>query len=286
MTQNENLHSNTHKSSYSKKANVLIIEDHTLSAHIAMRVLNDLYCAVQCAENSTSALSYFQDKKTHAFHLILMDISLPGTDGYILASKIKTTDNFKKRPVPIIALTAHDSASSKNQCLNAGMSAVLVKPLLKTTAREILKAFVPTWNENLGIDHAQLSEQSYALTDLTNDTEKVIDFEYTLELHDNDKHFVQNALRLIMENLTVEITAINLACQAQNWSEARVIIHKLQGSTRYFGLKRLDRICTAFTHILKHDAKDSWKKVFDRMQEEVILVHQAHAFWLKNQQNF
>jgi signal transduction histidine kinase/CheY-like chemotaxis protein len=78
-------------------------------------VANDGHKALQClAEQSNIAI-------------ILMDIMMPGIDGYETIRQIRTQPQFLK--LPIIALTAKAMKGEKNKCLEAGASDYLAKPV-------------------------------------------------------------------------------------------------------------------------------------------------------------
>ena len=58
-----------------------------------------------------------------------MDIGLPDVDGYAVTHQIRIQELAKKAHIPIIALTAHAGDENKQRCIEAGMNAVLTKPL-------------------------------------------------------------------------------------------------------------------------------------------------------------
>jgi CheY-like chemotaxis protein len=59
------------------------------------------------------------------FDIVLMDIQLPGLDGYTTTKRIREELGSK---VPIIAMTAHAMEGEKDKCLRVGMNAYIAKP--------------------------------------------------------------------------------------------------------------------------------------------------------------
>ncbi len=60
--------------------------------------------------------------------VILMDLSLPGIDGWEATRRLKLDD--RTRSIPIIALTAHALAAAHDRAREVGCSAVVTKPCL------------------------------------------------------------------------------------------------------------------------------------------------------------
>ena len=58
--------------------------------------------------------------------LILMDIQLPGCDGYTLLDEIRSTLH---RSIPVIALTAHAMAGDMERAIEAGFDEYIRKPI-------------------------------------------------------------------------------------------------------------------------------------------------------------
>ncbi len=103
---------------------ILIVEDNPVNAQLLSRRLSRQNYAVVVAETGEAALHLAQ---TQSIQLILMDISLPTLDGW------ETTRRLRAMPetttIPIIALTAHDSAEDRQKCLKAGCDDYDTKPL-------------------------------------------------------------------------------------------------------------------------------------------------------------
>jgi two-component system cell cycle response regulator DivK len=60
--------------------------------------------------------------------LILMDLSLPGVDGWEATRRLKADD--RTRGIPIVALTGHALAGDAQTALRAGCDAFITKPCL------------------------------------------------------------------------------------------------------------------------------------------------------------
>ena len=76
--------------------------------------------------------------------IILMDLSLPGIDGWEATRRLK--DDAATRHIPVVALTAHALKSAHDQAVAAGCDAVVTKPILprdlEAEIRRILSAGV------------------------------------------------------------------------------------------------------------------------------------------------
>lgn len=104
-----------------QKINILIVEDNKINRLVTSKVLekNNFKCKV--AENGYEALSEIQK---HKFDIILMDINMPGINGFETAKLIKKSN----QNLPIIALTATDVKEIKNNITQSEIDEVIVKP--------------------------------------------------------------------------------------------------------------------------------------------------------------
>jgi CheY-like chemotaxis protein len=86
-------------------------------------LLNTLSLTVTVVGSGQHALAQVQQQ---TFALVLMDVSMPGMDGYETTRRIRCFKSSAE--LPIIALTAHALAGERERCLAAGMNDFLVKP--------------------------------------------------------------------------------------------------------------------------------------------------------------
>ncbi len=105
---------------------VLLVEDNPINQVVAKRRLAKMGHTVTVADGSTAALAALQSKH---FDCILMDIQMPGMDGYETTCAIRAYEMEHKRPAQfIVAMTAHALKGDRERCLEAGMNDYIAKP--------------------------------------------------------------------------------------------------------------------------------------------------------------
>ncbi len=73
--------------------------------------------------------------------IVLLDIQLPGEDGYQLLAKLRAT--LGATLPPVVALTAHAMSGDREKALDAGFSGYLTKPIDVGSFATSVEAFLP-----------------------------------------------------------------------------------------------------------------------------------------------
>ena len=121
------------------EARVLLVEDNPINALLARSLLEREGCAVDRAIGGGEAILA---SDTQVYDLILMDLRMPGLDGFAAARALRA----KGVKTPIIALTADAFEEDRRACLAAGMDDFLAKPLAQTALRDALRRWTgPGW---------------------------------------------------------------------------------------------------------------------------------------------
>ncbi|NCP05581.1 MAG: response regulator [Flavobacteriales bacterium] len=120
------------------KQTILLVEDNEdLLDFIAKDLINDY--AVIKATNADKALEIINNEN---IQLVISDVMMPGTDGFVFCEKIKT--NIETSHIPIILLTAKTTFGAKIAGLESGADAFIEKPF----SMEHLKVQVSNLLEN------------------------------------------------------------------------------------------------------------------------------------------
>jgi signal transduction histidine kinase/ligand-binding sensor domain-containing protein/CheY-like chemotaxis protein/HPt (histidine-containing phosphotransfer) domain-containing protein len=117
---------------------VLLVEDEPVNAAVAQGYLSALGCTSVWVEEGPEAVARSTAER---FDLILMDLSMPGMDGFAATALIRQREGADRR-VPIVALTAHDTANYRGICLNAGMDDLLTKPYTLDECAQLLRRWI------------------------------------------------------------------------------------------------------------------------------------------------
>ncbi len=122
-------------------ARVLLAEDNIVNQRLVQRILEKEGHYVIVVGNGQEALEALRQQ---TFDLVLMDVQMPGMDGFEATSAIREGEALTKTHLPIIALTAHAMKGDRDRCLAAGMDAYLSKPV---RAADLLN-LVQTYGKN------------------------------------------------------------------------------------------------------------------------------------------
>jgi CheY-like chemotaxis protein len=107
---------------------ILIAEDNAINRKVLEKILEKAGVSFDSAKDGAEAAKKGSDG---GFDAILMDIEMPGMDGYEAARIIRRREKETGRRVPIIALSAHVSEEHRLKALEAGMDAFVSKPVRK-----------------------------------------------------------------------------------------------------------------------------------------------------------
>jgi two-component system, cell cycle response regulator DivK len=105
-------------------AKILLVEDNEMNRDMLSRRLLRRGYAVLTAVDGESGLAL---TKSETPALVLMDMSLPGIDGWEATRQLKADP--ATRAIPVIALTAHAMAGDREQALAAGCDDFDIKPI-------------------------------------------------------------------------------------------------------------------------------------------------------------
>ncbi|MEO8057082.1 MAG: ATP-binding protein [Burkholderiales bacterium] len=116
---------------------VLVAEDHPVNRAYLEAVLDKLGHTAVFSEDGDGAVRAMQ---AEVFDVVLMDLHMPGMDGFAAARAIRAMPGAPGR-VPIVALTADAFREARDRAREAGMDGFLTKPAHLPQLREVLSRF-------------------------------------------------------------------------------------------------------------------------------------------------
>jgi PAS domain S-box-containing protein len=119
---------------------VLLVEDSTTNAEVMRLMLEGAPFTVTWAPSGQAALEAF---RLQDFDIVLMDVEMPGMDGYETTEAMRRMEAEGKRKRPtIIALTAHAFEEHRQRSLAAGCDDFQIKPIPRAKLLDILSTWM------------------------------------------------------------------------------------------------------------------------------------------------
>lgn len=115
---------------------VLVVEDNIVNQTVARKLLASLGCAVDLASGGFEALEMLNQ---NIYEVIFMDCLMPDMDGYETTRRLRGSEEYWKRTIPIIALTASAMEGDRQKCLACGMDDYVSKPVTRASLEKALQ---------------------------------------------------------------------------------------------------------------------------------------------------
>jgi len=245
---------------------ILVVEDNPLNQLLVSRILEGMDISFQLAQTGKEALAHLEKSD---FDLILMDIQMPGMDGYQATRTIRNMPP-PKGETPIVALTAHAFAEEKAKCIEAGMNDFLPKPFQPDQLRALLRKLL-------------LGEINLKHLNATASPKKLYDLSDVDALVSGKKAFKLELLELFLQETPLAIAKMEKAIQANDAESLRRAVHAFKPSVILLKIKGGEALilemhtlasngdAKACTPLL-HSLRQTLKKVLEHLEQEIPLL--------------
>ncbi|CAM3794169.1 CHASE domain-containing protein [Rheinheimera salexigens] len=215
---------------------LLLVEDNATNQLVASELLSQQGASIEVASSGKQALAILTEQ-AETFSAVLMDIQMPGMDGYQTTQHIR--QQLKLTNLPIIAMTANAMASDVKACLDAGMQDHVAKPFdLNELIRKILqhsKEISPASNTAVVNATAEQSDLPIVVQQFA--AEKHIALNQAMQQLGNSTAFYIKVLRQFKQDVgqyRLQLTNTQLSP-----SEQLLIFHSLKSTAAMLGFKQL-----------------------------------------------
>ncbi|MEM9457209.1 MAG: ATP-binding protein [Myxococcota bacterium] len=123
---------------------VLVVEDNVINQKVTTAMLERLGHRHALADDGESALELLA---RFPFDVVLMDCQMPGMDGLEACRRLRASEG-PNRDVPVVALTAHESAEQREATAAVGMDVFLAKPVRFESLGTLLTGIEPRTESN------------------------------------------------------------------------------------------------------------------------------------------
>jgi len=120
------------------KFRILVADDVKMNLKVVVGLLKPTGIQIVTAESGKECIEQFDNK---LFDMILLDQMMPEMDGIETLHIILEREKYKKKPIPIIALTANAIDGAKEMCLSQGFTDYLSKPVKRQVLYEMIEKY-------------------------------------------------------------------------------------------------------------------------------------------------
>jgi len=213
---------------------ILLAEDNPVNQKVVLMMLQRRGHEVTVVDNGKKAI---ESCRQETFDLVLMDIQMPEMDGFEALAAIRTLERAesRRRPTPIIALTAHAMKGDQERCLDAGFDGYLSKPVRSADLDKAIVAIASVGRQQEGGAHASSFDRSFAL-----------------EQAGGDECLLRELIELFVNNAPGQLQRVRDGLDQGDCQATARSAHTLKGSVSHFldpvalaPLRELERLSKA-----------------------------------------
>jgi signal transduction histidine kinase/CheY-like chemotaxis protein/HPt (histidine-containing phosphotransfer) domain-containing protein len=205
-----------------KGMRIVVFEDNTMNQRVIEQRLKNWGSKVFITDNGQKGIDYIAENKVD---LVLMDLRMPGMDGYTITKKIRNHSNKNINSIPVIAITADITISEKENGKAIGLNDFILKPF---NPEELLLKIV-----NLGKKEANSIPNVLPKTKTMQTTDRSTPKASLSTMQEEcmgDHGFLTELVRLFKQNILEFIGAYSVHMKNADWESIAFAAHKIKAS--------------------------------------------------------
>jgi PAS domain S-box-containing protein len=129
------------------KPRLLIAEDDLVIRQVLGSMLRRYQYEIEFAEDGQQVVEFWE---IGTYDLILMDVQMPGRNGFEATGAIRERERIRGGHIPIVAMTAHALKEDQERCINAGMDSYISKPIDFKKTLQVIEEILKSSREGRG----------------------------------------------------------------------------------------------------------------------------------------
>lgn len=228
---------------------LLLVEDNLTNQLVASELLQQQGATIQIASSGTEALTILQHNSPNV-DLVLMDLQMPGMDGYETTRRIRQLPQYQQ--LPIVAMTANALPADKASCLAAGMQDHIAKPF---ALDEVIEKVLLYTSASHTLDAKKETKQGlyFAAPVLAYCQRHQIELEAACNRLGHSPALYVKVLTQFARDISQILQKLKQA--ELNLSDARLLFHSLKGAAATTGFSRLASFAANKESALRHQTQ-------------------------------
>jgi PAS domain S-box-containing protein len=203
-----------------KKLKILLVEDNWVNQELVFELGRLMGFQIEAADDGFAAIELL---KENTYDLILMDIQMPGLDGYEVTKRIRNGKAGEKaKESIIIAMTANALKGDKEKALKAGMNDYLPKPININSLKSMLEKWT---NVKIGGENISSGSQSQ-------DGDLVFDMQDMAERISDNEEIIKKIIKIYLDDVPGLMEKLKAHVeQGESPSEVESLAHSIKGAS-------------------------------------------------------
>jgi signal transduction histidine kinase/DNA-binding response OmpR family regulator len=236
--------------------NILLVDDDRINRVFALKLLNKLGYRVDAVASGKEAVKLL---KSIPYDLVLMDVQMPGMDGYQTTRIIRhTKSNVLNHDIPIIAMTAHAMKEDRQRCLEKGMDDYVSKPIEKEKLVQAIERQLAKSNQG---------EPNPAAGKVIPEN-KIFDRNVLPQRFDGDEGLYGKILKLFLEKVPLQIKYLRQAIKRNDAEMVYALGHTIKGGSALIEAHSLKDCAFEIEMAGKRQELNLARALVDRFEQE------------------
>ena len=257
---------------------ILVFEDNLLNQKLIEQRLKRWHCTTYVTDNAMYGLNLLRENK---IDMVLMDLHMPGMNGFELTERIRSTENSDVKQIPVIALTADFTAETQEKCKACGIDDFILKPY---SPEELLSKILINMDEKNRRAVSEMTAES--TTFLCAEQKLKFDLSHMLDECGGEIELLEELVNLYTQNALEFIGNLKLCLQHKNFEALKFAAHKIKGGLAMMRTNEL-HIIVLEIHKLCDTDKNLEQLILlnDHFIEEYVITEKAMHMALEKIKN-
>jgi len=262
---------------------VLAVDDQELNLQLLKQFFDHLNVEVSMASTSSEGLLLADSMK---FDLILLDIHMPGKDGFFTVQRIRTEGQINQF-TPIIALTADAFPTTRERALQTGFDSLLTKPITIDRVSDLLNEwaqrvsnYIATSNSahpfestiEVMADTIQKKDSNSSSIEDLDQIENMVDVNACAEAVMGNLEWAQKAIRSYHDDIPGFVTDLHKSVDEK---DRNALFHTAHGIKGLSQVCRIHPVAIEAHNLESVSKREQWSELERIVTRLVDLLHMA-----------
>jgi len=247
-------------------ARVLVVDDSDINLQIACELLEKVPLVLDTASDGQEAVDMVRSRE---YDCVLIDIQMPGMDGYTATGLIRQDYPFDE--LPVIAMTANVMSEDRARTRDAGMNGHVGKPVDPSDLYQALLDAIPAADYSSNLPAESSASKPEVMQEPLPDKLPGIDIKQGLSRLAGNEQLLLKLLQDLMKEYADAPTALRGLLLENKPDEARKVAHKLRGIANNLGASDIGAAAEAIEAVVIAGGEVSSEQV-NELESALLVV--------------